>query len=78
MFRVHQVAGPLYLQSIFHRPNTSFRLTSSRKIKYEILKRRTKTADRSFAIVGPKWWNQPLNLKQWKVKFYSEKTQNTS
>ena len=64
VFRVHQGYAPLYIQSLFKRNTKCYRLRSTSDIQFEIPKTRIKIADRSIAIVGPKWWNGlPLNLK---------------
>ena len=41
-----------------------YRLRSQGDINFNISRRRTKLADRSMAVVGPKWWNNlPSYLK---------------
>ena len=64
VFRVVKGTVPIYLQSMFTHAQGSYRLRSSVGIKFRVPRHRTKIADRSLAVVGPKWWNVlPGHLK---------------
>lgn len=52
------------LKCLFNRVQGKYRLRSSDDIQFTVPRTRTKIADRSIAVVGPKWWNAlPKDLK---------------
>lgn len=64
VFRVVHGYAPGYLQEMFVPANSRYRLRSQSDCNLVIPRRRTKMADRSLAVVGPKWWNNlPSHLK---------------
>ena len=64
VFRVVKGTAPIYLRSMFTHAQGSYRLRSSVGIQFRVPRHRTKIADRSLAVVGPKWWNVlPGHLK---------------
>ena len=64
VFRVVQGTAPIYLSSMFKRAQGHYRLRSSNEIRFTVPRTRTRAADRSIAVVGPKWWNAlPNDIK---------------
>jgi hypothetical protein len=64
VFRVIHGTAPVYLQQLFTRNQSRYRLRSTDEINLNIPRTRTRMADRSIAITGPKWWNSlPNHLK---------------
>ena len=64
VFRVIQGNAPAYLRDMFVANQGRYRLRSQSDLNFTIPRRRTKLADRSLAVVGPKWWNDlPSALK---------------
>ena len=64
VFRVINGTAPVYLREMFAPTQGRYRLRSQSDIYFHIPRRRTRMADRSFAVVGPKWWNNlPSDLK---------------
>ena len=57
VFRFLQGTAPSYLRSLFNRVPQTYSLRSSDESRFVVPKYRTKLADRSIAVVGPKWWN---------------------
>ncbi len=61
VFRVVNGTAPLYIRKLFNPIQGQYRQrlrsSSSSVIQFEIPTTRTKLADRSLAVVGPKWWN---------------------
>jgi len=64
VFRVINGTAPVYLREMFVPTRQRYRLRSQSDTNFNIPRRRTKLADRSMAVVGPKWWNDlPSYLK---------------
>lgn len=64
VFRTVQGTAPPYLKCLFNRVQGKYRLRSSDDIQFTVPITRTRIADRSIAVVGPKWWNAlPKDLK---------------
>ena len=64
VFRVVQGTAPIYLSSMLKRAQGHYRLRSSNEIRFTVPRTRTRAADRSIAVVGPKWWNAlPNDIK---------------
>ena len=64
VFRVTSGTAPVYLRELFEPVSGRYSLRSQSVNNFIIPKRRTKLADRSLAVVGPKWWNNlPSYLK---------------
>ena len=64
VFRVVQGTAPIYLSSMFKRAQGHYRLRSSNEIRFTVPRTRTRTVNRSIAVVGPKWWNTlPNDIK---------------
>ena len=64
VFRVISNTAPVYLREMFVPTQQRHRLRSQSDTNFNIPRRRTKLADRSMAVVGPKWWNNlPSYLK---------------
>ncbi|XP_052223875.1 uncharacterized protein LOC127839525 [Dreissena polymorpha] len=64
VFRVVKGTAPNYLRSMFTHAQGSYRLRSSVCIQLSAPRHRTKIADRSLEVEGPKWWNVlPGHLK---------------
>jgi len=65
--RVIRGSAPTYLESLFTHARRNYRLRSNDCENIPLLvvpRRRTKLADRSISVVGPKWWNAlPRHLK---------------
>ena len=63
-FRVINGTAPVYLREMFVPTRGRYRLRSQSETNFNIPRRRTKLADRSLSVVGPKWWNDlPCELK---------------
>ena len=63
---LHYIQGtaPIYLSSMLKRAQGHYRLRSSNEIRFTVPRTRTRAADRSIAVVGPKWWNAlPNDIK---------------
>ena len=64
VFRVIEGTAPIYIRQMFQIHQGRYRLRSQNDTNFIIPKRRTKLADRSLAVVGPKWWRElPSTLK---------------
>lgn len=64
VFRVNNGTAPVYLGEMFVPIRGRYRLRSQSDTNFNIPRRRTKLADRSMAVVGPKLWNDlPSYLK---------------
>lgn len=61
VFRVANGTAPLYLRKLFTKCQSQYRKrlrsSSSSHIRFDIPSTNSKLADRSLAIMGPKWWN---------------------
>ena len=70
VFRVIKGTAPVYLREMFTSSRQRYRLRSQSDINFNIPRRRTKLADRSLAVTGPKWWNDlPSDLKDIQSEF---------
>lgn len=64
VFRVINGTAPAYLKEMFTPLQGRYQLRSKSELCFTVPRRRTKLADRSLAVVGPKWWNAlPSSLK---------------
>jgi hypothetical protein len=64
VFRVINGTAPAYLREMFTLLQGRYQLRSKSELCFAVPRRRTKLADRSLAVVGPKWWNAlPSSLK---------------
>lgn len=61
VYLVVQGTALLYIGSMFQRVQGHYRLRSSGDIRFVVPRTRTRIADRSIAVVGPKWWNASPN-----------------
>ena len=61
LFRVIMGTAPSYLKTMFDPIRQGYRLRSQNDTNFHIPRRRTKLADRSIAVTGPKWWNDLPN-----------------
>lgn len=57
VFRVINGTAPAYLREMFTPFQRRYQLHSKSEMCFIVPRRRTKLADRSLAVVGPKWWN---------------------
>ena len=57
VFRIVQGTAPTYLAPVFKRVQGQYRLRSPDQIRFVVPRMRTRMADRSISVVGPKWWN---------------------
>jgi hypothetical protein len=64
VFRIVNNTSPNYLKEMFLQSKSRYRLRSRSDRNFIVPRRRTKLADRSLAVVGPKLWNElPNDLK---------------
>ena len=67
VFRVVHGTAPSYLMTLFNGVTRKYSLRSAADdmwTQFVVPRRRTKLADRSISVVGPKWWNAlPKDLK---------------
>lgn len=61
VFRVIHKTAPVYLQQLFTRSQSRYKLRSTDEINLNIPRTRTRMAERSIAVTGPKWWNALSN-----------------
>jgi hypothetical protein len=57
VFRTVQGTAHSYLRCLLNRVQGKYRLRFTDDIQFAVPKTRTKIADRSIAVVRPKWWN---------------------
>ena len=64
VFRTINGTAPIYLKKLLVNKRSRPELRSCSGTCFTIPRRRTKVADKSFSVVGPKWWNNlPTKLR---------------
>ena len=61
VFRIVQGMVPTHLGSMFEHVQGHYSLRSSNEIRFIVSRTRTRIANRSVTVVGPKWWNALSN-----------------